>query len=64
MSTTARGAQADLGNLIVKIEDAASAVITRLADRAAYAHGDEYQEIRGLITALRGLIGSGHAARG
>jgi hypothetical protein len=53
-----------LGNLIVKIEDAASAVITRLADRAAYAHGNEYQEIRGLITGLRGLIGSGRAARG
>ncbi len=31
-------------------------LIARLGERAAYATGDEYAEIRALMTALRGLL--------
>jgi hypothetical protein len=64
MSATTNNAPAELGNLMTRIEDAAAKVIARLADRAAYANGEEYHEIRGLITALRGLAGNRHVAPG
>jgi hypothetical protein len=31
-------------------------LLTRLGDRAAYATGEEYAEIRNLMTALRNLL--------
>jgi hypothetical protein len=40
---------------LAKVKDAASALIARLADRAAYASEEEYRELRSLMTALRGL---------
>ncbi len=40
---------------IEQVQIAASKLITRLADRAAYASPDEYQEIRSLMAALRTL---------
>ena len=41
-----------------QVETAASRLIDQLSDRAAYASKEEFDEIRGLITALRAL-GSG-----
>ena len=38
-----------------QVQIAASKLIARLADRAAYASPEEYQEIRSLMAALRGL---------
>ena len=40
---------------IQQVQVAASKLIARLADRAAYASPDEYQEIRGVMAALRAL---------
>jgi hypothetical protein len=40
---------------LAKVREAASALIGRLADRAAYATEEEYKELRSLMTALRGL---------
>jgi hypothetical protein len=56
-ATESRNA-ADLNNQIEHMQAAASKLITRLADRAAYASGQEYEEIRDLMTALRQLGGS------
>jgi hypothetical protein len=47
----------DLRAQLAKVELAASKLITRLSDRAAYATPEEFDEIRGLIKALRGLGG-------
>ncbi len=40
-----------------QVETAASKLIDRLSDRAAYASKEEFEEIRGLISALRALGG-------
>ena len=40
---------------IEQVQVAASKLISRLADRAAYASAEEYQEIRTLMAALRTL---------
>ncbi len=40
---------------VLPVDQAAAALIARLSDRAAYATGEEYQEIRSLISALRQL---------
>jgi hypothetical protein len=42
---------------LAHVETAASKLIARLADRAAYARDEEFEEIRGLISALRKLGG-------
>ena len=57
MPATESRIAADLNNQIEQMQSAASKLITRLADRAAYASGEEYEEIRGLMTALRQLGG-------
>ena len=44
-----------LNTHLVQVDGAAAFLIARLSDRAAYASGDEYQEIRSLISALRQL---------
>ena len=57
MSATVNGNTSDLRVQLSKVETAASKLIARLSDRAAYASQEEFQEIRGLIKALRGLSG-------
>ena len=47
----------DLRVQLAKVEVAASKLIARLSDRAAYATDEEFDEIRGLIKALRALGG-------
>ncbi len=57
MSATMNVNGQDLRAQLAKVEVAASKLITRLADRAAYANPEEFDEIRGLIKALRALGG-------
>lgn len=45
----------ELNQQLDQLQVAASKLIVRLADRAAYATGEEYEEIRSLMTALRQL---------
>ncbi len=47
-----------LRNQLALVEVAASKLIERLSDRAAYATDEEFNEIRGLISALRPLSGT------
>ncbi len=54
--TTPVDPQALRGQLAL-VEVAASKLIERLSDRAAYATDEEFAEIRGLISALRPLSG-------
>jgi hypothetical protein len=48
----------ELNTKLEQLQIASSKLIARLADRAAYAKGEEYEEIRALMTALRQLGGS------
>jgi hypothetical protein len=57
MSATTGGNSSELRVQLSKVEQAASKLIDRLSDRAAYASHEEFQEIRGLIKALRALAG-------
>jgi hypothetical protein len=57
MSATSSREAAELNNQLAQLRIASSKLIARLADRAAYAKGEEYEEIRSLMTALRQLGG-------
>jgi hypothetical protein len=57
MSATQSRDVKDLATQLNQLEVASSKLIARLADRAAYAKGEEYEEIRSLMTALRKLGG-------
>lgn len=57
MSATMNVNGPDLRVQLAKVEVAASKLIARLSDRAAYATDEEFEEIRGLIKALRALGG-------
>jgi hypothetical protein len=57
MSATMHGNDGDLRVQLSMMEQAASKLIKRLSDRAAYASNEEFEEIRGLIKALRALCG-------
>jgi hypothetical protein len=57
MSATKSRDASELNNQLDQLQVASSKLIARLADRAAYAKGEEYEEIRGLMTALRQLGG-------
>jgi hypothetical protein len=59
MSVTTNDPQQELHAQLTQLERAASHLIARLADRAAYATGEEFQEIRELITMLRQLGNAG-----
>ena len=58
MSATTSRKITELSQQVSQVEVAASKLITRLAERAAYASDEEYKEIRGLMSALRGLSGA------
>ena len=55
MSATKSRDTAALNQQLEQLQIASSKLIARLADRAAYAKGEEYEEIRTLMTALRQL---------
>ena len=56
---TGRNASA-LTTHIEQVQVASSRLIAKLADRAAYASPEEYEEIRALMTALRNLGATDH----
>jgi hypothetical protein len=45
----------ELGTHLKQVQVLSERLIAKLAERAAYASDDEYEEIRDLMTALRGL---------
>jgi hypothetical protein len=57
LSATINVNGSDLRAQLALVETAASKLIARLSDRAAYASNEEFDEIRSLIKALRQLGG-------
>jgi hypothetical protein len=57
MSATMTQPADELSAQLTQLQRAASQLIARLSDRAAYATPEEFSEIRGLITMLRELGG-------
>jgi hypothetical protein len=55
MSGSMDRSMTELSNQVQEVQQAATKLIARLAERAAYASDDEYRDIRTLMTALRGL---------
>jgi len=47
----------ELRTQLGQVETAASRLVARLSERAAYANKEEFEEIRSLISALRALGG-------
>ena len=56
MSAALKYPDTDLTTQLTQLERASAQLIARLSDRAAYASGEEFNEIRALITMLRGLV--------
>ncbi len=56
MSAALKYPDTDLTTQLTQLERASAHLIARLSDRAAYASGEEFDEIRALITMLRGLV--------
>ena len=57
MTTLNKGDLEQLRAQLAMVEGAASKLIDRLSDRAAYATNEEYEELRNLIKVLRELGG-------
>ena len=55
MSAALKYPEKELTAQLTQLERASAQLIARLSDRAAYASGEEFKEIRELITMLRGL---------
>ena len=56
MSTPVNGSTGIPDNHMAQLAPVASRLIARLADRAAYATGEEYHELRSLMTSLKALL--------
>ena len=56
MSAPMNGSTGNPDNQLAQLAPVAARLIARLADRAAYATGEEYHELRSLMTSLRALL--------
>ena len=56
MSAPMNGSSDNTDHRVAQLAPVAERLIARLADRAAYATGEEYDELRSLMTSLRALL--------